>query len=89
MAELVRDNFEPYYTSVGGGGFGVLSPYCQHDPVQTAIPDRESPLETPISGSSSRDPDVDASESLKSAFGGQGLKELATWAEAQGRWLYV
>ena len=88
MAELVRDNFEPYYTSVGGGGFGVLSPYCQHDPVQTAILDRESPPDAPIPGSS-REPDGDAPESLRSTFERQGLKELATWAEAQGRWLYV
>ena len=30
ITTLIRENFEPYLTSVGGSGLGILSPYPQH-----------------------------------------------------------
>lgn len=67
---LTSSGFQPYLTSVGGSGLGVLSPY---DPANYAV--------------ASENPDRPAS--LREAFEGKNIEELAGWAEQRGRWLYV
>lgn len=73
MESLTGSGFRPYLTSVGGSGLGILSPY---DPANYAVssPNRENPDQPP---------------SLRDAFEGKKIEELAEWAEQRGRWLYV
>lgn len=35
IADLVKDNFQPYVTAVGGSGLGVLSPWHPQAPLET------------------------------------------------------
>jgi hypothetical protein len=80
IAELVREDFEPYYTSVGGGGLGILSPYGHN----MGSPGPQNALTHPL-----KEGDDIAPESLRTTLESQDLSELAAWAEALGRWLYV
>lgn len=70
---LTSSGFRPYLTSVGGSGLGVLSPY---DPANYAV-------------ASSNAENADQPPSLREAFEGKNIEELAEWAEQRGRWLYV
>jgi len=70
---LTGSGFQPYLTSVGGSGLGVLSPY---DPANYAV-------------ASSTPENSDQPPSLREAFEGKRIEELAGWAEQRGRWLYV
>jgi hypothetical protein len=70
---LTSSGFQPYLTSVGGSGLGVLSPY---DPANYAV-------------ASSTPENSDQPPSLREAFEGKRIEELAGWAEQRGRWLYV
>lgn len=70
---LTSSGFTPYLTSVGGSGLGVLSPY---DPANYAV-------------TSSNPENSDQPASLREAFEGKKIEELAGWAEQRGRWLYV
>ncbi|KAI0279267.1 Cys/Met metabolism PLP-dependent enzyme-domain-containing protein [Russula aff. rugulosa BPL654] len=70
---LTSSGFRPYLTSVGGSGLGVLSPY---DPANYAV-------------ASSNPENPDHPPSLRDAFEGKRIEELAEWAEVRGRWLYV
>lgn len=70
---LTSSGYQPYLTSVGGSGLGVLSPY---DPANYAV-------------ASSKPENPDQSPSLREAFEGKRIEELAGWAEQRGRWLYV
>jgi hypothetical protein len=70
---LTSSGFRPYLTSVGGSGLGVLSPY---DPANYAV-------------ASSNPENPDHPPSLRDAFEGKRIEELAEWAELRGRWLYV
>ena len=70
---LANAGFQPYLTSVGGSGLGVLSPY---DPANYAV-------------TSSKTENPDQPPSLREAFEDKRIEELAGWAEQRGRWLYV
>ncbi|KAH7911344.1 Cys/Met metabolism PLP-dependent enzyme-domain-containing protein [Hygrophoropsis aurantiaca] len=83
IAALSADSFDPYLTSVGGSGLGILSPYNQ--PQANAVP--VTPPETP--GELKATESVDERELLKGPFAAQSVSELPTWADSLGRWLYV
>ncbi|OCB84761.1 cystathionine beta-lyase [Sanghuangporus baumii] len=81
--ELRADGFEPYLTSVGGSGVGVLSPHAASDePHVTAYALPVTPPETP----GVRE-DVAQASSLRSVFENAASNDFATWAEQRGRWL--
>ncbi|KAH9966258.1 cystathionine beta-lyase [Lactifluus volemus] len=71
---LTSSGFQPYLTSVGGSGLGILSPY---DPANYTS-DHPSAL-----GHS------DQQHSLHGTFQIKTVEELTAWAENRGRWLYV
>lgn len=100
--DLFREKFEPYITSVGGSGLGILSPYPEQrnrDVVPSSsrtyedVPTFEqvTPPETPV---------PESQEHLSISFsGGENtlrvpfeaipIDGLAEWANGQGQWLYV
>lgn len=78
---LSSDGFDPYLTSVGGSGLGILSPYGQR---QAAIAGPATPPETP-----NGDVDTGAPDPLRSTFETKTADELGSWADAQGKWLFV
>lgn len=83
---MAGDKFDPYLTSVGGSGLGILSPYSQSLPVASGP---VTPPETP-NGQGKLTTDVDApSEPLRTSFETTDINELAGWADALGRWLFV
>ena len=71
---LTSSGFQPYLTSVGGSGLGILSPY---DPANYTS-DYPSAL-----GHS------DQQHSLHGTFQTKAVEALTAWAEKRGRWLYV
>ncbi|EIN03696.1 cystathionine beta-lyase [Punctularia strigosozonata HHB-11173 SS5] len=81
LESLSADGFRPYITSVGGSGLGVLSPYHQR---------RHSPVTPPESPPDHEDGQIALRDTLlRSAFETKSVGELAAWADACGRWLYV
>lgn len=90
MAELRSDGFEPYLTSVGGSGVGVLSPYpstAKPSPYGAPV---TSP-ETPSNGAESDEGWLasDGAVPLRGAFADKPTVEFGSWATELGRWLYV
>ena len=99
---LIREGFQPYLTSVGGSGLGILSPYAEHrttrtahhrpsaDPQQTAG-GPVTPPETPTPELSQVAPGKQGEplESLRPVFETASVGELAEWTTGLGRWLYV
>ncbi|KAF8150764.1 cystathionine beta-lyase [Crassisporium funariophilum] len=99
---LIRENFQPYLTSVGGSGLGILSPYAEHRnrgsqirhaPTglgQVTPPDTPTPREPfhpeIVDGSEKRVSNLDA---LRAPFVSSTMAELPEWAAGLGRWLYV
>jgi hypothetical protein len=84
VVALVSDDFDPYLTSVGGSGLGILSPYGQR-PLSASDP------VTPPDGSVKV---IDAAsgappEPLRASFEKKTVDELADWADVLGRWLFV
>lgn len=87
MGDLRADGFDSYLTSVGGSGLGVLSPYGNGDGLAPATPP-DTPAEAPADGA----PDAQANNTrqpLRATFENKAYMELSSWADAQGRWLYV
>lgn len=87
MNDLRNDGFEPYLTSVGGSGVGILSPYRAQ-----VRPKPATPPETP--NESEEDEKLigvqpGSGEPLRSTFESKLSSDLSHWAEGQGRWLYV
>ena len=98
---LIRESFQPYLTSVGGSGLGILSPYAQHrnrgsqihdpegfgqvTPPQTPTP-RERPQPEIVDGHEKGANDLDP---LRASFVSSTVAELPEWASGLGRWLYV
>ncbi|EPQ52753.1 cystathionine beta-l [Gloeophyllum trabeum ATCC 11539] len=78
ISDLLSDNFQPYLTSVGGSGLGILSPYGQDAPF--------TPPETP---NDANDEAYLSREPLRATFQEKSVLELPEWAESRGRWLYV
>lgn len=97
IKELIRKGFEPYLTSVGGSGLGILSPYrnsrsAARPPAQDL--GQVTPPETPVLGEALRPEVRDAEaaselEPLRPSFEASPTSELTAWADGLGRWLYV
>ncbi|KAF9466537.1 cystathionine beta-lyase [Collybia nuda] len=98
ISELIRQDFQPYLTSVGGSGLGILSPYRHHRirrsatrPTAQAL-GQVTPPETPIPrdglGVETKDED-ETLEPLRTSFETESILELSNWADSLGRWLYV
>ncbi|KAK2460918.1 hypothetical protein APHAL10511_007388 [Amanita phalloides] len=90
---LIRRKFDPYLTSVGGSGLGILSPYHERhylrSPARSAAPAGQvtPPPETPHQQHSPGSPmDLDV---LRTSFETAAVEDLAAWADGLGRWLYV
>lgn len=88
MAELRADGFEPYLTSVGGSGAGVLSPYANSDG-PSAYEGPVTPPETLDASDESVQYMSLSTASLRAAFENITPAEFGRWAEERGRWLYV
>jgi hypothetical protein len=95
MEELIREGFEPYLTSVGGSGLGILSPYAEHrtrEPHMVPIPEESgqlTPPGTPGPRKISKGSPSSQLESLRQPFLSTNLAGMAEWATGLGRWLYV
>lgn len=87
MNDLRNDGFEPYLTSVGGSGVGILSPH----PTK-AVPRPVTPPETPEESEEDEKligSDPGSGEPLRATFETTLTTDLSHWAEGRGRWLYV
>lgn len=97
---LIRENFQPYLTSVGGSGLGILSPYAEHrlagsqGPHVAAVlgqvtpPDSPTPSEQISNGVENGTSDLEL-DPLRAHFVSAAGGELSQWATGLGRWLYV
>jgi hypothetical protein len=97
LEDLIRDlsesDFDPYLTSVGGGGLGILSAHGQHGSINPRagagpMTPPETPDESVIQQEDVKDED-NRPASLLHGLETQTISDLATWAEARGRWLFV
>ncbi|KDR78906.1 hypothetical protein GALMADRAFT_244552 [Galerina marginata CBS 339.88] len=99
---LIRENFQPYLTSVGGSGLGILSPYPEHRNHGSRTlhaPEglgQVTPPDTPTARELSPGEIVDRSEKsssdldpLRAPFLSTTVAELPSWASGLGRWMYV
>ena len=95
VADLLHDNFEPYLTSVGGRGLGILSPYERHrdDHTLTApVPGQVTPPDEFERKNVEDGVNLEGktmSESLRSSFVTKSISDLTSWADGRGRWLFV
>lgn len=100
ITELIREGFQPYLTSVGGSGLGILSPYAHHrngksaasrpiHPAGQVTPPDEVPTPNADGESAGDGNDVGGFDSLSASFESRSIEELAAWTESLGRWLYV
>ncbi|KAF8968014.1 cystathionine beta-lyase [Flammula alnicola] len=101
---LIRENFQPYLTSVGGSGLGILSPYPEHRTRgsrarhvpevlgQVTPPDTPTPREPSpgeiVDGVQDGTSDLEF-DPLRAPFVSSTVAELPEWAAELGRWLYV
>ncbi|THV02878.1 cystathionine beta-l [Dendrothele bispora CBS 962.96] len=84
LTELRGNKFDPYLTSVGGSGLGILSPYEQHRndrPGSWQNLGHLTPPKTPA--------DSLTGEALRPHFEVKPVSELPDWANGLGKWLYV
>ena len=84
--DLSTANFDPYITSVGGSGLGILSPYGRK-PLETATP-ADGPITPPDTPSDQIDGGL-SPKTLREHFVTIKTEELNQWADARGRWLFV
>jgi hypothetical protein len=90
MEELIRQGFEPYLTSVGGSGLGILSPYTEHRTRELhmkPIPEQLGQLTPPGTPGPRKIPSQ--LESLRQPFLSANVTGMTDWATNLGRWLYV
>ncbi|KAH7925469.1 cystathionine beta-l [Leucogyrophana mollusca] len=90
VTALSAENFDPYLTSVGGSGLGILSPYNQpqtgvQPPTAPATPPETPGDEQALTSHS----DDNTPALLHDPFAQQTISDLPTWADSLGRWLYV
>lgn len=94
--ELIRQDYQPYLTSVGGSGLGILSPYAEHrtrgsDP----LPPRQdvgqvTPPETPNPEiAEGYEKQAGVFDPLRPPFETAATTDLPGWTAGLGRWLYV
>ncbi|KAF9077457.1 hypothetical protein BDP27DRAFT_1356931, partial [Rhodocollybia butyracea] len=86
LVELSQCRFDPYLTSVGGSGLGVLSPYAEHRSLGAGVSRGQvTPPETPDEAE-----DVPPNyDSIRASFETKSTSELPGWAHDLGKWLYV
>ena len=84
-AILVKAGFEPYITSVGGSGLGVLSSYVYDNHPSTVTPPETPSPDGSLDGSDT----CETVEPFREAFEGKPREELVEWATHRGEWLYV
>ena len=96
---LIRESFQPYLTSVGGSGLGILSPYAEHRNRGSRPPGglgQVTPPDTPAPREQLQPEIVDRYEKgvsdldpLRASFVSSTVAELPEWASGLGTWLYV
>ncbi|TFK40243.1 cystathionine beta-lyase [Crucibulum laeve] len=88
--DLIRENFVPYLTSVGGSGLGILSPYAEHrnQAAINRLPRGDLGQATPPETPNEHGPGDD-NALLRPSFEHSTIPELAEWTTSLGRWLYV
>lgn len=82
IGALSVDNFDPYMTSVGGSGLGILSPYGQRPLPEEAL--LATPPGTPEDAAAGAPLDP-----LRAPFEKVDVGKLGSWADGLGRWLFV
>ena len=87
LQELIEtlsvDNFDPYMTSVGGSGLGVLSPYGQRPlPEEALLATPDTPEDAAATVGAPLRP-------LRAPFEKVDIGELGSWTDSLGRWLFV
>ncbi|EKM78669.1 hypothetical protein AGABI1DRAFT_41416 [Agaricus bisporus var. burnettii JB137-S8] len=97
--ELIRENFEPYITSVGGSGMGILSSFSEHrnqSPASVATNihpqtvGQVTPPQTPApEGQVQLGVEKDTAEQRRLSFNTTSTEKFAEWASEIGEWLYV
>ncbi|KAI5885942.1 cystathionine beta-l [Schizophyllum commune H4-8] len=92
--DLVDAAFEPYSTSVGGSGLGILSPYAHHRNFEAEARQNSGVVTPPVTpgpelGSPKAVEETQPLPPLRQSFERTSLAELGEWAEGLGRWLYV
>ncbi|KAF8624533.1 hypothetical protein AX15_005842 [Amanita polypyramis BW_CC] len=92
---LIRKKFDPYLTSVGGSGLGILSPYHARHYLRSTTrpaPRLETGQVTPPPETPRPDGLPDSStylDGLRTSFETTAVEGLAAWADNLGHWLYV
>ncbi|KAG6850711.1 hypothetical protein H0H93_009869 [Arthromyces matolae] len=98
IEDLIREGFQPYLTSVGGRGLGILSPYGSHLKQKSVavrdgaqVSSQITPPETPNPAEPPYELGVDSASLgiLRSPFETQPTSELSSWANDLGSWQYV
>lgn len=91
LQALVAEKFDPYLTSVGGSGLGILSPYPQHRNKrrESFSADREMPGQVTPPETPAHKVDLSHDAPLRPAFEMKSTQKLSSWADNLGRWLYV
>ncbi|KAI5122529.1 hypothetical protein M0805_005256 [Coniferiporia weirii] len=88
MTDLRGDGYEPYFTSVGGSGIGILSPHGTAGK-PSAYDVLATPPETPNDSGELAESSPSYSTPLQHVFQNISAVEFVAWAEQRGRWLYV
>lgn len=103
MNALICENFQPYLTSVGGSGLGILPPHACHDsksivsfPHPPQSTGQITPPETPIPGENPEatsilleEMDVKFSRSLRPEFETCPVADIPRWIDGLGCWLFA
>ena len=96
ISVLSQKGFEPYLTSVGGSGLGILSPYAHHrvqPPAVRHVPGllgQVTPPDTPLVQEEEGDEKaVNELHPLRPSFVASVKEDLTEWSSSLGRWLYV
>jgi len=97
MRELAADRLDPYLTTVGGSGLGILAPSAHHS-VATAVaaaaarPNVTIGADRPsvaVGGQVTPPADAGDVESLRKLMEAKNVERLSEWAAGLGHWLYV
>ena len=94
--ELIRQGFQPYLTSVGGSGLGILSPFPEHR-TQGSDSHRSRQEAGQVTPPETPNPEIAEGyekqsggfNPLRPSFESEATTDLPQWAASLGRWLYV
>jgi hypothetical protein len=85
MKELSADDLDPYLTTVGGSGMGILSPHAYHrNPVTTTAEEPTGQVTPPVDPSAPK-----TADGIRALMEKTNVDHLSEWAAGLGRWLYV